>query len=145
MSRHSKKLTPEIERANLLIDIYGELLTEKQKRFVRLHYGQNLSFGEIAAQYNVSRQAIYDAVKHALSKLERYEKALSLLSKSRAAESAQVEANSGVAGVIAAPNLTDIISDLERLQHKVRKQNIIYNVDWIVNDLSRIISAIKKS
>jgi predicted DNA-binding protein YlxM (UPF0122 family) len=43
---------------NMLFDYYGELLTERQKIFMDLLL-QNLSLGEIAVEFNVTRQAVY--------------------------------------------------------------------------------------
>ena len=64
----------------LLCDFYGNLLTEKQQQFLKLHYEEDLSFGEIAERFGVTRQAVYDSIKSSENSLERYEKALGLLS-----------------------------------------------------------------
>ena len=69
MNVNSENLITRVERINLLMDLYGNLLTEKQRRFLELHYCEDLSFGEIATQYNVSRQAIYG--REARGTLER--------------------------------------------------------------------------
>ncbi len=66
-------------RMSLLLDVYGELLTEKQRDFMRRYYEQDLSFGEIARECGVSRQAIFDAVKHGEESLERLERVLRLI------------------------------------------------------------------
>lgn len=66
-------------RLNQLMDIYGELLTDRQREFMELHYAEDLSFGEIAEQFEVSRQAIHDAVKHGEESLENYELKLKLM------------------------------------------------------------------
>jgi predicted DNA-binding protein YlxM (UPF0122 family) len=66
-------------RFALLLDAYGELLTEKQRYFMRRYFEGDFSFGEIAAEARVSRQAVYDAVKHGAAALERYEAALGLV------------------------------------------------------------------
>lgn len=58
----------------LLNDLYGELLTDKQRHFFRLHYEEDLSFGEIALQHGVSRPAVHSAVKRAEALLLDYEK-----------------------------------------------------------------------
>ena len=39
---------------NDLFDIYGDLLTEKQRMYFKDYYFDNLSFGEIASKYNIS-------------------------------------------------------------------------------------------
>lgn len=66
-------------RISLLLDAYGDMLTEKQRTFIRHYYEEDLSFGEIAREYNVSRQAIFDSVKHGEDALETFEKALNLV------------------------------------------------------------------
>lgn len=65
-------------RMSLLIEIYGELLTEKQRTFLRRYYDEDYSFGEIAREFGVSRQAIFDSVKHGEATLENYESVLSM-------------------------------------------------------------------
>ncbi len=64
----------------LLSDFYGNLLTEKQREFLKLHYEEDLSFGEIAERFGVTRQAVYDSIKAAEIALECYESVLGLLS-----------------------------------------------------------------
>lgn len=66
-------------RISLLLDAYGELLTGKQQDFLRRYYEEDFSFGEIAQDYNVSRQAIFDSVKHGEAALEDYERVLGLV------------------------------------------------------------------
>jgi predicted DNA-binding protein YlxM (UPF0122 family) len=66
-------------RVSLLLDAYGELLTVKQRTFLRHYYEEDLSFGEIAREYGVSRQAIFDSVKHGEESLENFEKVMKLV------------------------------------------------------------------
>ena len=53
----------EVVYLNDLFDIYGELLTEKQRDYFRDYYFDNLSYGEIALKYDVSRNAIFKQLK----------------------------------------------------------------------------------
>lgn len=62
--------------ANDLFDIYGGLLTERQREILALSIQEDLSFGEIAAELGISRAAAADAVKRGESLLERYEQVL---------------------------------------------------------------------
>ena len=68
-------------RMNYLIDFYQSLLTEKQQKYMSLYYLDDFSLGEIAEEFNVSRQAVYDNIKRTESMLEEYEAKLSLLAK----------------------------------------------------------------
>ncbi|EUJ24659.1 DNA-binding protein [Listeria grandensis FSL F6-0971] len=68
-------------RMNFLIDIYESLLTEKQKSYVSLYYLEDLSLGEIAEEYEVSRQAVYDNIKRTEAVLDNYEDKLGVLKK----------------------------------------------------------------
>ena len=66
---------------NELFDLYGDLLTEKQRDYFMDYYFQNLSYGEIASKYNVSRNAIYHQLKLIEEKLTFYEEKLKIYSK----------------------------------------------------------------
>ncbi len=66
---------------NLLFDFYQELLTTKQKTYVSFYYLDDYSLGEIAEEFEVSRQAIYDNIKRTEESLEKYEEKLGMLKK----------------------------------------------------------------
>ncbi len=62
-----------------LLDLYGCLLTEKQRNIMNMYYNDDLSLGEIAQQCSISRQGVHDAVKHCEKALADYEQKLGLL------------------------------------------------------------------
>lgn len=66
-------------RYNSLFDLYGSLLTEKQREYFEYYYSEDYSLSEIADLLKVSRNAVYDQIKIVLSHLEIYEKKLGLL------------------------------------------------------------------
>ncbi len=66
---------------NNLYDLYGELLTEKQKKYFEDYYFNNLSYGEISIKYKVSRNAIFHQLKLIEEKLLFYEEKLKIYSK----------------------------------------------------------------
>ncbi|WP_165003401.1 MULTISPECIES: putative DNA-binding protein [unclassified Enterococcus] len=67
-------------RMNALFEFYSTLLTEKQMNYMELYYADDFSLGEIAEEYEVSRQAVYDNIKRTSRILEDYEKKLHLFS-----------------------------------------------------------------
>jgi uncharacterized protein len=68
-------------RINFLFDFYQSLLTDKQRLYMQLYYLEDLSLGEIAGEYGVSRQAVYDNVRRTEAMLEDYEEKLNLFSE----------------------------------------------------------------
>ncbi|MBR6872786.1 MAG: YlxM family DNA-binding protein [Ruminococcus sp.] len=61
-----------------LLDIYGELLTEKQRDMLELYYNDDLSLAEIAEHYEISRQGVHDSIKRGEEALNEYERVLGL-------------------------------------------------------------------
>ncbi|CAH1214281.1 MULTISPECIES: putative DNA-binding protein [Paenibacillus] len=68
-------------RINLLFAFYEPLLTEKQQTFLKYYFHDDFSLGEIAAEFEISRQAVYEHIKRAEQVLENYESKLGLLEK----------------------------------------------------------------
>ena len=62
-----------------LLDLYGSLLTDKQRQIMGLYYDEDLSITEIAEDMEISRAAVHDAIKVAEKALVEYEKKLNLL------------------------------------------------------------------
>lgn len=71
-----------------LFDLYRDLLTDKQKKYFEDYYFENLSLGEMAENYNVSRNAIFKQVHHTVEKLQEYEEILHLYDKRQKLEKA---------------------------------------------------------
>lgn len=68
----------KLNRINELFDFYGPLLTEKQQTFLKCYFHDDYSLGEIAAEFDISRQAVYEHLKRAEQVLEDYERKLGL-------------------------------------------------------------------
>ena len=63
-------------KINLLLDFYGNMLTEKQRQIMSMYIESDTSLSEIALELNTSRQAIYDAVKSSEKLLLSFEEKL---------------------------------------------------------------------
>ena len=52
---------------SLLLDFYGELLTDKQRECCELHFNEDLSLAEIAEQCGISRQGVWDNIRRGVA------------------------------------------------------------------------------
>ncbi|HOB35214.1 MAG: YlxM family DNA-binding protein [Firmicutes bacterium] len=68
-------------RLILLYDFYGPLLTDRQRELFELHHQYDLSLGEIAENFQISRQAVHDLLRRTVSQLHHYEEKLQLMVK----------------------------------------------------------------
>lgn len=68
-------------RISILLDLYGELLTDKQKNIMNFYFNEDLSLAEISEITNTSRQAIYDIIKRCEKLLSHYDGCLKLFEK----------------------------------------------------------------
>ncbi|MEW9697751.1 putative DNA-binding protein [Paenibacillus sp. SI8] len=75
------QMLEKTNRINLLFDFYEPLLTEKQRTFLQLYFHDDYSLGEIAENFSISRQAVYEHIKRAEQTLQDYEDKLKLLHK----------------------------------------------------------------
>lgn len=65
----------------LLLDFYGELLTEKQRAVMASYYFDDYSLNEIAEEHLITRQAVQDMIKRTEKLLNQYEEKLMLVDK----------------------------------------------------------------
>jgi predicted DNA-binding protein YlxM (UPF0122 family) len=93
---------------SLLLDFYGELLTQKQRDIMDLYFNNDLSLSEIAEINNTSRQAIHDTIKRADNVLLVYEEKLKLLNKEH----------------VLKENLKNIILKLDDLQNSIKDEEM---------------------
>ena len=65
----------------MLLDFYGNLLTEKTRNTLELYLDEDLTLTEIADSLNISRQGVHDTVQRGLGQLREYEEKLGLIEK----------------------------------------------------------------
>ena len=68
-------------RQAMLLDFYGELLTERQRLCFDLHYNEDLSLGEIAEQSGISRQGVWDIIRRAEAAMQSVEDKTGLIKR----------------------------------------------------------------
>lgn len=71
----------EFVKRSLLYDFYGDLLTEHQKEIYGAYVLDNLSYAEIAQEFDISRQGVHDLIRRVEGILDTYEEKLKLVEK----------------------------------------------------------------
>lgn len=66
---------------SVLMDFYGELLTDKQKDTLELYYDRDYSLAEIAQDMDISRQGVRDFIKRGEKQLYEFEEKLEMVKK----------------------------------------------------------------
>lgn len=82
MNRHIDVASQEQRvEIGLLLDLYGNILTEKQRSAMDMYFQQDYSLSEIAENYNITRQAVRDSLLRAEAALYSTEEKLGLFKK----------------------------------------------------------------
>ena len=62
----------------LLLDFYGDLLSDTARENITLYYNEDLSLAEIAETAGITRQGVRDSIKRAEEQLIKFEEKLGL-------------------------------------------------------------------
>lgn len=65
----------------MLLDFYGDMLTQKQRDFISFYYNDDLSLAEIAENVGITRQGVRDAIKRAESQLTEMEERVGFVAR----------------------------------------------------------------
>ena len=68
-------------RMAMLFDFYGDVLTDRQKEFYDLYYNEDLSLGEIAENYGITRLGVRDVIVRAEAVLTELEDKTGLIKR----------------------------------------------------------------
>jgi predicted DNA-binding protein YlxM (UPF0122 family) len=60
-------------RMTMLLDFFGELLTDKQREYYDLYHNEDLSLSEIAENVGITRQGVHDIIVRAENTLYELE------------------------------------------------------------------------
>ncbi len=118
-------MLPKNLENNILLDFYGDMLTEKQRDFLDHYYNEDLSLSEIAVNEGITRQGVRDAIKRAEGQLIEMENRLGLVRRFE-------EVRSGLNEII---DLTNEINDY----------NLRYSLSREINEYAVKIKAVAQS
>jgi predicted DNA-binding protein YlxM (UPF0122 family) len=65
----------------MLLDFYGQLLTDKQRECCDMYYNEDFSLAEIASLLSISRQGVRDTLVRAEATLRETEEKLALVAR----------------------------------------------------------------
>lgn len=63
---------------SLLLDFYGDILSERKREIIELYYNEDLSLAEVSEITGISRQGVRDSVKKTENELKQLEEKLGL-------------------------------------------------------------------
>lgn len=93
---------------SILLSLYGNLLTETQKKYMELYYNEDLSLSEIGDNENITRQAVRTILVKSKNKLKEYESQLGFMKKQE--------------------NIKKLITKLEKATNESEKQKLIEEI-----------------
>ena len=105
-------------KISILLEIYGNLLTDKQKSLIDDYYNNDLSLSEIAENNEITRQAVRDILKKGEKKLFEYEEKLVIMKKN----SIQEEQIATILSEIAKINSKDSDKEIARVLEDVKNK-----------------------
>ncbi len=70
----------------VLLDFYGEVLSERKRTVLDYYYNNDLSLSEIAEEIGISRQGVRELIKKAGDELLFYEEKLGLAARFRSVQ-----------------------------------------------------------
>jgi len=110
-----KELTPRekklVKKARVkeLLEVYTNLLTDKERKILTLYTDPALTGAAIAKKLKVSRQAVHDHIRRGINKMERCEAKSKLLEKKRK----KVKIIFEIEGILSRKELTE--EDIQKL------------------------------
>lgn len=112
-------MTKDFVRFSILYDIYGNLLTKRQKEVIDLYYNENMSLAEIAEEFDISRQAVHDTLSIAEKALKTYDEKLKLVECSKQREELSKEACRKIESILQKRNddkkLVEAFMDIKKI------------------------------
>lgn len=108
---------------SILIEIYGNLLTEKQLEILDNYYNLDLSLSEIAENNEITRQAVRDIIKKGERKLFEFEEKLQIMKKMQKQEK----------------QISIILSELTQIETKSTDEQIAKILSHIKSELNCLV------
>ncbi len=110
-------------KISILLQIYGNLLTEKQNTVLDDYYNNDLSLSEIAENNNITRQAVRDNIKKGEQKLFEFEEKLRIMEKT----------------MIQEQKISDIIAKITKIKSNSSDKKVQHILEEVKADLNCLV------
>lgn len=107
---------------SLLLDFYGDILTERQNEMLNMYYNEDCSLSEIADTFSISRQGVRSVLKKAETILFDMENKLGL-----AAKFVKVHEKS-----------TEIASELDLINETIKNDDISSKIRSLIEEIKEM-------
>ena len=106
---------------SLLLDFYGELLTDKQRECCELHYNDDLSLTENAESCGISRQGVWDNIRRGVAMLTEIEEKTGLILRFSEMQKGLDELDDTVRALLSLPLSAEGGALAEKLRRQIRE------------------------
>lgn len=108
-----------------LLDIYGGVLTDKQRDMLELYYNEDLSLSEIAETAGISRQGVRDSIKRGEETLSELESKIGVIETLEKYKRLLADVTEGCNSIISDcrsyTTTKNVIEKLERIKSEIAK------------------------
>lgn len=109
---------------SLLLDFYGDILSERRRAIIDMYYNEDLSLSEIAEETGISRQGVRDSVKKSEKELVELEATLGLAERFRKVKEETEDISKAVDMLISEVHDKKICGTLQLIKDRLEKLDI---------------------
>ncbi len=104
----------------LLVDLYGQVLSERKRELLDYYYNEDYSLAEIAEITGISRQGIRESVKKSEAELRELDASLQLVKRTQLLEAKRHVVEEQLGSLLSEPLADPIRDKLEQIQTVIR-------------------------
>ena len=107
---------------SLLLDFYGDILTERQSEMLNMYYNEDCSLSEIAESFSISRQGVRSVLKKGEAVLVEMDAKLQLASRF----------------IKMRDKSSEIASELESINADINNDEISSKIHFLINEIKKM-------
>ena len=107
---------------SLLLDFYGDILSERQRQMLEMYYNEDCSLSEIAESFDISRQGVRSVLKKGETILTEMEEKLGITARFLKMRNKSAE----------------IAKELDKINEKINNDDISSKIHSLINDIKEM-------